>query len=167
MRPFVDSAQHIEHTNPIGRLAKKGVAQKVKDPTHATIWIARSYPSWKGIILKSLQGSLADGRLPDKKKIYEILSGVPEIKDINFEKKVMPFVQAVKNSMDKKGKEALKQNVDLDEESLLNMVIPYLKNNLQLQYIEIKYSSADDPSADEKPKQECSPGTPLISFKDA
>ena len=39
----------------IGKAGKKGAAQKVEEPTHATIWIAKSYPSWQAIILLTLE----------------------------------------------------------------------------------------------------------------
>lgn len=49
-------------------------------------------------------------------------------------KKVMPFVQAMKEKVQQLGITALKQNLAFDEYNVLNINLSYLKNTLEVNY---------------------------------
>lgn len=77
-------------------------------------------------------------------------------------KKVMPFVAKVRVSVEELGKGAMAVTVDLDEKEILSSNIEYLRNTLDLEAIDIRFT--DDPSATEKMKEEVRPGTPFIAY---
>lgn len=77
-------------------------------------------------------------------------------------KKVMPFVAGVKARVEEVGKIAMAVTVDFDEKEILNTNLEYLRNTLDLDSIEIRFT--DDPTATEKQKEEIRPGLPFIVY---
>ena len=84
--------------------AKKGAAPaSLEPPTHATIYVAKSYPAWQSIILDTMREMYKAG-VPDNKAISVEMGKKPELK--KFMKRVMPFVAFMKD----KGRRQNKNN---------------------------------------------------------
>lgn len=79
-----------------------------------------------------------------------------------YMKKVMPFVAQVRDNIKEKGISATALSVDFDEKQILELNIEYLRNTLDLESIEFKFT--DDPSANEKTKEDTRPGAPYIIY---
>ncbi|CAB3235804.1 unnamed protein product [Arctia plantaginis] len=140
---------------------KKGEAPKPeRKPNKAVIWVAKEYPKWQHIILTTLKELSGVAGLPDNKAISTKLGGAPELK--KYMKRVMPFVQATRENMERIGVEALSVGLQFDEAAILNENKLYLLNTLDLDSIEIKYT--DDPEAPEKTREDCAPGQPHVTF---
>lgn len=68
--------------------------------------------------------------MPDNKSISAALNPKPELK--RHMKKVMPFVQAVKQKAEQMGISALQQNLTFNEHEVLSINLNYLKNTLEV-----------------------------------
>lgn len=79
-----------------------------------------------------------------------------------YMKKVMPFVQGVRDRINTLGIAALSLSVDFDEFGIINTNLEYLRTTLELEQLEIKFTS--DPAALEKTKEEVQPGFPFITY---
>lgn len=79
-----------------------------------------------------------------------------------YMKKVMPFVAQVRDNVKDKGIGATALCVDFDEKQILEMNMEYLRNTLDIESIEIKFT--DDESANEKTREDTRPGIPYIVF---
>lgn len=77
-------------------------------------------------------------------------------------KKVMPFVVKVREGVDAHGKSAMAVTLDFDEKEILALNQEYLRNTLDLESLEIRFT--DDPLATEKMKEEVRPGIPFIVY---
>lgn len=77
-------------------------------------------------------------------------------------KKVMPFVARVREGVETLGKAAMAVTVDFDEKEILALNQEYLRNTLDLESLEIRFT--DDPTATEKMKEEVRPGIPFIVY---
>ncbi|PZC79873.1 hypothetical protein B5X24_HaOG215741 [Helicoverpa armigera] len=140
---------------------KKGETPKPeKKPNQAVIWVAKEYPKWQHIILTTLKEINGPNGLPDNKIISSKLGAIPELK--KYMKRVMPFVQATRENMERIGIEALSVGLPFDEAAILLENKPYLLNTLDLDSIEVKFT--DDPEAPEKTREDCAPGQPHVSF---
>ncbi|KAL4709328.1 hypothetical protein ACJJTC_007060 [Scirpophaga incertulas] len=140
---------------------KKGEAPKPEEkPNKAIIWVAKEYPKWQHIILTTLNELNGSSGLPDNKTISTRLGAIPELK--KYMKRVMPFVQAARESVQERGSGALSTALPFDEAALLEDNKPYLLTTLDLDSIEVKFT--DDPAASEKTREECAPGAPHVTF---
>lgn len=74
----------------------------------------------------------------------------------------MPFVQEIRDRVVQFGKTAMALTVDFDEYEILSTNLEYLKGTLDLEQIEIKFTS--DSTATEKLKEEVQPGHPFITY---
>lgn len=74
----------------------------------------------------------------------------------------MPFVAQVREHINEKGISATALSVDFDEKEILELNIEYLRNTLDLESIDFKFT--DDPTAIEKTKEDTRPGIPYIIF---
>lgn len=74
----------------------------------------------------------------------------------------MPFVQGVKERINTLGIAALALTVDFDEFEIINTNLEYLRSTLELEQLEIKFTS--DPEALEKTKEDVQPGFPFIIY---
>lgn len=77
-------------------------------------------------------------------------------------KKVMPFVQSVRDRITQFGRAAMALTVDFDEFEILSTNLEYLRGTLDLEQLEIKFTS--DEAATEKLKEDTQPGLPFITF---
>ncbi|XP_063236573.1 leucine--tRNA ligase, cytoplasmic [Bacillus rossius redtenbacheri] len=137
---------------------RKGGGEAAR-PSHADVWVARTYPRWQCAVLTMLQRLLREGgSLPDNKVISSELAAVAELK--KYMKRVMPFVQATREKLEEVGPAALNLSLDYDERGVLAENLVYLENTLDLENIDLKYAS----EGPEKISEECRPGRPLISF---
>ncbi|KAG6459836.1 hypothetical protein O3G_MSEX011637 [Manduca sexta] len=140
---------------------KKGEAPKPeKKPNKAIVWVAKEYPKWQHIILTTLKELNGPSGLPDNKTISTKLGGIPDLK--KYMKRVMPFVQATREHMERVGVEALSVGLRFDEAAVLLENKQYLLNTLDLDNLEVKFT--DDPEAGEKTREDCAPGQPHINF---
>ncbi|XP_066998764.2 leucine--tRNA ligase, cytoplasmic [Anabrus simplex] len=128
-------------------------------PTNAMIWVAKTYPPWQCTVLTTLK-NLYDkhGSLPENKLISSEMNGKPELK--KYMKRVMPFVQATREKVEKVGLHALNLTLDFDELAVLNENLVYLEKTLDLEDISVKY--ADE--APENIREDCRPGHPYMTF---
>ena len=74
----------------------------------------------------------------------------------------MPFVAMVRDRVEQLGKIAMNVTVDFDEKEIMTVNLEYLRNTLDLESLEIKFT--DDPTASEKTKEEVRPGIPFIVY---
>jgi leucyl-tRNA synthetase len=110
---------------------KKGKNAPVEKPTHGYIWYAKKYPTWQATILDHLTKESKSGSLPDNKKLAADLAKIPDLK--KYQKKVMPFVQAIKERVEKLGlQRGLAQGLEFNEAEILDLNIVYLCNNLDV-----------------------------------
>ena len=91
--------------------AKKGKAtndEPPKKPTHATIYVAKTYPPWQCTVLSTLKRMYESSNasvVPDNKIISQELGKIPDLK--KWMKKVMPFVAFTKERIAQVGMSAL------------------------------------------------------------
>ncbi|RLU26189.1 hypothetical protein DMN91_002355 [Ooceraea biroi] len=132
----------------------------VEKPTLGTVWVAKTYPPWQRVILEKLKElySSNDNVLPDNKVLATQLGSRHELK--KYVRRVMPFVQFVKEQMQTVGVSALNLTLDFNEADVLEKNKEYLKTTLDLENIIVKYTD----EAPEKTQEECRPGTPYINF---
>jgi len=144
--------------NKKGATATKG---PVKPPTHATVWIAKTYPNWQLIILTVLRESFQkNGFMPENKALSVEFAAKPELK--KYMKKVMPFVQMAKDKVEKHGIHAIDLTTEFDEADVISKNVDYITYTLDLEGLNILFT--DDPTVDDKIKEDCVPGSPHITF---
>ncbi|KAL9971490.1 hypothetical protein ACROYT_G017659 [Oculina patagonica] len=143
--------------NPKG---KKKDAAPPKKPTHGIIYVASSYPAWQHATLNTLKEMYDQqgGNFPDNRDIMNRMKGIPEVKSAM--KKLMPFVQHVKECVERDGPSALETTLPFDERQVLEENRPFLTKALELVSVEIKPSS----EADKRIQEDCAPGKPFSVF---
>ena len=141
--------------------AKKGAAapKAPEKPTHATLYVAKTYPPWQCAVLSTLKAMYEESGVPDNKVVSQKLGAMPELK--KFMKKVMPFVAWTKERVAAQGLSVLDLTLEFDEKQVLEDNLAYLLNNLQLDGMDVKFSN----EANEKTQEECRPGGPFIVFR--
>ncbi|KAK2588219.1 hypothetical protein KPH14_004254 [Odynerus spinipes] len=129
-------------------------------PNQGIIWVAKTYPPWQSIVLTTMKEMyIKNGnKLPENKVIATELGKVTELK--KYMKKVMPFVQVLREKMESAGLSALNLTLDFNEYDVLEQNKKYLQSTLELDEIIIKYTD----EAPEKTKEECCPGSPYMNF---
>ncbi|OAD52391.1 Leucine--tRNA ligase, cytoplasmic, partial [Eufriesea mexicana] len=145
---------------PKKSLKEKTGTSVIEKPTQGTIWVAKTYPSWQSTILNTIKELYLknDNKLPENKIIATELGKLQELK--KYMKRVMPFVQAMKEKMQLVGLSAFNLTLDFDEFKVLEDNKKYLENTLDLENIIIKYTN----EAPEKTREECCPGAPYMNF---
>ncbi|KAL3880632.1 hypothetical protein ACJMK2_032856 [Sinanodonta woodiana] len=129
-------------------------------PTHATVYIAKSFPPWQNTILVTLRIMYEVKKgFPDNKEIAQELKDKPVLK--KYMKRVMPFVQIVKENFEKLGLAALNLTMEFDERDVIEKNMKYLVNTLELEGIDVKHSE----EADDKIREDCCPGKPFINLR--
>ncbi len=141
--------------------AKKGAPPPEK-PTHATAFVAKTFPPWQCTVLTVLKEMYngAEGAVPDNKLISQELGKKADLK--KFMKKVMPFVQFTKERVAKIGMQALDLKLDFDEKAVLEDNASYITGSLGLEGLDVIFSSE---AGNEKMQEECRPGAPYIQFR--
>lgn len=111
---------------------KSGPNETFSRPQYGVIFVAQEYVQWQRIILEKMRElyNKAENALPPNKELYEALKGIPELK--NFLKKLMPFVQSIKESLDTKGEEAFALTLPYDEKETLLMNLKYIVHSLEV-----------------------------------
>ncbi|GFS17470.1 leucine--tRNA ligase [Elysia marginata] len=164
---LIQASQYVADSAHEFRLRKKTLLNQGKGgkkltsiPTHATIWVAKTYPPWQNLVLTTLHKlyQANNNSFPDNKVIAQEFKDKPELK--KYMKKLMPFVQVVKENVEKLGLKALALTSEIDEVGVLNTYSVYLASTLELEDVTVK--TADD--ADDKVKEDCCPGKPFITF---
>ncbi|KAF8792340.1 leucine--tRNA ligase, cytoplasmic-like [Argiope bruennichi] len=139
---------------------KKGVP--VTKPTHAIIWVARTFPPWQSLVLQTLQKLYKEPEgLPENKIIAVELGKLSELK--KYMKKVMPFAQVMKEKTKSLGISALNLFLDFDEMAVLKENKEYLLSTLDLEELLFKYTD----ESDDKTLEDCCPGEPIIVYSTA
>ncbi|KAK3868233.1 hypothetical protein Pcinc_026362 [Petrolisthes cinctipes] len=132
-------------------------------PSHGIGWVAKTFPKWQSIILTTMHDMYKKNKsLPDNKELSKALGSAPSLK--KYMKKVMPFVQAVRERMDKFGESALKDTIEFDERSILEENMDYLQATLDLEGIELKWTEECE---NERTQEEVVPGEPYLTFFNA
>ncbi|XP_039311411.1 leucine--tRNA ligase, cytoplasmic isoform X2 [Solenopsis invicta] len=165
---LIKSSQYLMDAAHTFRIHLKSYMQKlsknakndIRKPTQGIIWVAKTYPPWQSVILTTMKEMYCENgnKLPDNKTLSTVLYSKVELK--KYMKRVMPFVQFVKEKMETGGLSALNLTLDFDEFAVLENNKEYLQKTLNLRDIEIKYTD----EAPEKTKEECCPGAPYIDF---
>ncbi|XP_018406074.1 PREDICTED: leucine--tRNA ligase, cytoplasmic [Cyphomyrmex costatus] len=132
----------------------------IEKPSQGIIWVAKTYPPWQSVILTTMREMYFKNgnKLPDNKVLSTAFASKTELK--KYMKRVMPFVQLIKEKMETDGLSVLNLTLDFNEFDVLEMNKEYLKNTLGLYDIVIKYTD----EATEKTREECCPGAPYINF---
>lgn len=151
-----------------GKKGKKGSSPCASDaaaarPTHATVFVAKTYPPWQCTVLSTMREMYAAAagaaEEPDNKAIAQALAKKTELK--KWMKKVMPFVAFTKARVSAVGLKALDLELDFDERAVLADNIDFLANSLGIDAIDVRFSS----DAGEKIEEECRPAAPLVQFR--
>jgi len=130
-------------------------------PTQGTVYIAKEYPPWQQVVLKTLRQMYTDNNntFPENKEIMNSLKTDDTVK--RYMKKLMPFVAHLKSRVATEGVSALDLTVSFDETSVLMDNLTFLLKSVELEKIEIKSST----EAESKIQEECAPGKPFSVFK--
>uniref|UniRef100_A0A0K0F9Q7 leucine--tRNA ligase n=1 Tax=Strongyloides venezuelensis TaxID=75913 RepID=A0A0K0F9Q7_STRVS len=142
---------------------KKKPAKPILPPTSATVYIAKTYPSWQGETLRILNELyLSNGnQFPDNKIISQTLGRCENLK--KFAKKLMPFVQLVKFNVEEKGISAMSVVCEFDQKQILETNLSYILSSLQLKEIVFKDSTSE--GVDKTIAETCCPGSPVIIYE--
>lgn len=131
-------------------------------PTEAIIYIAREYPSWQRMILNELKDIFKENRgaLPDNKEIFIRLIKNECLKKVS--KKIMPFVQMIRQNLEIKGISALDVQSSFDQAAILKENIDYLLLTLDLEKVVLK--DVSEPEVESNIIEITYPGRPLIMY---
>jgi len=141
---------------------KKKPAQPIPQPTDATIYIAERYPSWQNQVLNILASLYEEngGTFPDNKVISKRLGEEESLKKVM--KRTMPFVQMVKQKVEKSDKKTIEVSCPFNQAEVLQQNLDYIRGTLQLQNLDIRDTTED--GIEEKIIEQTVPGSPVIVF---
>eukprot|EP00092_Neocalanus_flemingeri_P034373 GFUD01037380.1.p1 GENE.GFUD01037380.1~~GFUD01037380.1.p1 ORF type:complete len:1177 (+),score=448.54 GFUD01037380.1:84-3614(+) len=155
-RDFRLKLKNISNVKP-----KKGAAPApAAPPTHATVYVAKSYPAWQCLVLDTLREMYKGDKdvVVDNKAVSLEMGKKTELK--KFMKKVMPFVAFMKEKVAVSGLSSLDTSLPWDEMKVLSSNISYIVTSLGLEGVDLALSS----ELGEK-GEECRPGAPIVSFR--
>ncbi|CAF4589633.1 unnamed protein product [Rotaria sp. Silwood1] len=148
--------------------AKGTKSQPPLSPTHATIYVARSYPSWQTFVVSELKKLyLANNySLPDSKQLSIHFKDRPEIEK-KYQKKLMPFVIYSKDILEKsRNVTALDQHLSFDEYQVLQFNQDYLRRALNVEQIDIRLTDDNNIDATTLSNlEDIIPGKPIVHFR--
>jgi hypothetical protein len=152
-----------------GGKSKGTKSQPPLAPTHATIFVAHSYPSWQTFVLNELKQLFVANNhsLPDSKQLATHFKDRPEIEK-KHQKKLMPFVIYSKDLLDKSGDvRALDQHLSFNEFDVLSNNHEYFRRALNVEQIEIRLIEPGHEPAANTPVnlEDILPGKPLVHFR--
>lgn len=144
-----------------GSKSKQTKSTTLLKPTHATIYVARSFPKWQSIILSTLKSMYHENgnKLPENKLIAAKLTKIAELK--KYMKKVMPFAEMRKQMFLDSGEIVFEDAAPFDEIEVLQSNYDYLLSTLDLCGLDFKYSD----EAETKIQEDCCPQAPYIMFR--
>lgn len=140
---------------------KSARSETFSRPEYGVLYVAQAYPEWQHRTLTKLREMYneADSSLPPNKEVLEALKSCDFLK--GHMKKLMPFVQHVKEMLAEKGREALDLTLPFDERATLERNLNYLVRSLDLKEIWVEEATM---SPDAKIREDCTPGKPLSVF---
>ncbi|KAK9497214.1 hypothetical protein O3M35_004573 [Rhynocoris fuscipes] len=146
---------------------KKGREPKLKfdGPLKAIIYVAKTFPSWQALILNELKNIYHkfENQLPDNKTISYHLKDLGNLS--KYSKRVMPFVQYIREKFNAIGTAAFNVESDIDEIGVLNENRRYLIDTLKV--VEIEIRTTEDPNVSDIIRQETSPYSPYLVIEEA
>jgi len=133
----------------------------VGKPTQGVVYVAKEYPPWQQVVLKTLREMYTQNNntFPENKEIMNALKTNADVK--KHMKKLMPFVAHLKTRVATERVSAMDLSVSFDETTVLMDNLTYLLKSIELENIEIKPST----EAEAKVQEECAPGKPYSIFK--
>ncbi|KAI6192979.1 Leucine--tRNA ligase [Aphelenchoides besseyi] len=140
--------------------AKKG--DKNARQKAATIYVAKTFPPWQAEVVEQLNGLLVDAEFPDGRKIAEKLKGTDAMK--KHGKKVMSFVQLIKEEFVRRGAAALQNSCSIDQRRVLESITAYVRHATDVEdvkFVDVDHSAAQIDDAAEK----AAPFKPWIQFE--
>lgn len=156
------------YTTQQGGKSKGPKAQAHLPPTHATIVVARSYPSWQTFVINELKHLYQTNHktLPDSKQLSLHFKDRPEIEK-KYQKKLMSFVIHLKDLLEKSGNiNAIDQHLSFDEYDVLVKNQDYFRRSLNVEQVEIR--STDSLEQEQNTSiniEDILPGEPIVHFR--
>jgi len=182
-QPLIDSCKYLMDTAHDFRLriksyktqqtsgkskGAKTTTQPPLAPTHAVIFVARSYPPWQIFVINELKQLYLSNKhaLPDNKQLAIHFKDRSEI-DKKYQKKLMPFVTYLKELLEKSGNiESLDQHLSFDEYDVLQMNQDYLRRTLDVEQIDIRLTDTNEIDATTLTNfEDILPGKPMVHFR--
>ncbi|VDK78073.1 unnamed protein product [Onchocerca ochengi] len=132
-------------------------------PSEAVIYFAEEYPTWQKEVLGLLNQYYQEGngKLPDNKEISRRLGATESLK--KFMKKVMPFVQLIRENLAIHGESALDTACRFDQKEVLEQNLDYILSTLNLERVTITDIEGAAPA--NVVEMTC-PGKPIIMYKE-
>ncbi|XP_065886463.1 leucine--tRNA ligase, cytoplasmic-like isoform X2 [Dysidea avara] len=136
-------------------------ATTFKKPSYGVVYVARHYPDWQKAILKKLRSlyNEKENSLPPNNDISAHLENEESLKEVF--KKVVPFVQHIKNMLPEGKASALEDVTRFNEKEVLENHSSYIVQALELDEIWIEDV---ENATDKKVKEDCIPGKPISVF---
>ena len=108
-----------------------------KPPTHGIVFVADAFPQWQSRIIRHLSVRYeTSGTLPDNKQLAADFAKMHDL--AKYQKKVMPFVQMIKERIEAVGAEqALQLTCQFSEVDVLSKNIEYITNSLEVSWFRV------------------------------
>jgi leucyl-tRNA synthetase len=179
---LIDSCNYLMHTAHDFRLRIKSyktqqttgkskgakTTQPPLAPTHATVFVAHSYPSWQTFVINELKQLYLSNNhtLPDSKQLAIHFKDRSEI-DKKYQKKLMPFVIYSKELLEKSGNViSLDRHLSFDEYQILQFNQEYLRRALDVEQIDIHLTDGNETdTAILNNLEDILPGKPFVHFR--
>jgi len=137
-------------------------------PTHATIFVAHSYPSWQTFVINELKQLFLSNNhsVPDSKQLAIHFKDRSEI-DKKYQKKLMPFVIYSKELLEKSGNvSSLDRHLSFDEYQVLQLNQDYIRRALDVEQIDIRLTDGNETDAAILSNvEDVLPGKPFVHFR--
>ena len=155
-------------TQQTGGKSKGAKIQPPLTPTHATIFVARSYPSWQTFVINELKQLFVSNKnsLSDSKQLALHFKDRVEIEK-KYQKKLMPFVIHSKDILEKSGDvTSLDRHLSFDEYEVLQYNQEYLRRALNVEQIDIRLTDGNETDVTTVVNlEDILPGEPIVHFR--